>query len=90
MKQAKAFVKSLEDKVNDTKLKRRSIPTYPLFGDLADVDHLRSVIQEAAEASQPHQVLFVFQLKTKKIFNKSVFFLTVSVKHMLLYSIPRW
>lgn len=29
------------------------------------MDHLWGVIQEAANASQPHQVLFVFQLKTQ-------------------------
>lgn len=34
--------------------------TYPEFGDVADVDHLWGVIQEAAKASQPHQILFVF------------------------------
>lgn len=63
--------------VNYADLKRRSIHTYPLFGDLADVDHFRSVIQEAAEASQPHQVLFVFQLKTQyvhRIFSTTLHF----------------
>lgn len=40
--------------------------TYPEFGDVTDVDHLWGVIQEAAKAFQPHQILFVFQLKTKQ------------------------
>ena len=44
--------------------------TYPVFGDLADVDHLRSVIQEAANASQPQQILFVSQLKAQNDFSK--------------------
>lgn len=39
---------------------------HPLFGDVADVDQFRRVVQEAAQASQPHQILFVFQLKTQK------------------------
>lgn len=38
---------------------------HPLFGDVADVDQFRCVVQEAAQASQPHQILFVFQLKTQ-------------------------
>lgn len=33
------------------------------------MDHLWSVIQEAAKASQPHQILFVFQLKANTIYN---------------------
>lgn len=53
-----------EMKMNYTDIKGYS--TYPEFGDVADVDHLWSVIQEAAKASQPHQILFVFKLKNKK------------------------
>lgn len=44
--------------------------TYPLFGDVADFHHLRGVVQEAADASQPMQILFVFQLKTQNGFNE--------------------
>lgn len=40
--------------------------TYPEFGDVANVDHLGRVVQEAPEASQPNQILFVFQLITQK------------------------
>lgn len=32
------------------------------------MDHLWSVVQEAANAPQPHQILFVFQLKTQNDF----------------------
>lgn len=49
-----------------------------LFGDVADVDQFRCVIQEAAQASQPRQILFVLQLKTQnKVepgFNKTLFY----------------
>lgn len=41
---------------------------HPLFGDVADVDQFRRVVQEAAQASQPQQILFVFQLKTQNNF----------------------
>lgn len=41
---------------------------HPLFGDVADVDQFRCVVQEAAQASQPHQILFVLQLKTENNF----------------------
>lgn len=34
------------------------------------MDHLWRVIQEAAQASQPHQILFVFQLKADGIFRR--------------------
>lgn len=44
--------------------------THPEFGDVANVDHLWRVIQEAAKASQPNQILFVFQLQTKNDINK--------------------
>lgn len=27
--------------------------TYPLFGDVAEMDHLWSIVQEATNASQP-------------------------------------
>lgn len=40
-----------------------------LFGDVADVDQFGRVVQEAAQASQPHQILFVFQLKTQSEFD---------------------
>lgn len=40
-----------------------------LFGDVADVDQFRRVVQEAAQASQPRQILFVFQLKTQNRFD---------------------
>lgn len=41
---------------------------HPLLGDVADVDHFRGVVQEAAQAPQPRQVFFVFQLKTPNNF----------------------
>lgn len=41
---------------------------HPLFGDVANVDQFRCVVQEAAQASQPRQILFVFQLKTQNNF----------------------
>lgn len=41
---------------------------HPLFGDVADVDQFRCVVQEAAQASQPRQILFVFQLRTQNNF----------------------
>lgn len=44
----------------------------PLFGDVADVDQFRCVVQEAAQASQPRQILFVFQLKTQSNFKPCV------------------
>lgn len=34
------------------------------------MDHLRRVVQEAAKASQPHQILFVFQLKANRTFRR--------------------
>ena len=43
--------------------------TYPQFGDVADMHHLWGVVQEAANASEPHQILFVFQLKAQNDFN---------------------
>lgn len=42
---------------------KKLFTTHPLFGNVAHVDHLWRVIQEAAKASQPHQILFVFQLE---------------------------
>lgn len=60
--------------------------TYSEFGDVTDVDHLWGVIQEAAKAFQPHQILFVFQLKTKQNqLNKQVHFVKVCVKLMSLF-----
>lgn len=41
-----------------------------LFGDVADVDQFGRVVQEAAQASQPHQILFVFQLKAQNKFDR--------------------
>lgn len=35
---------------------------YSELVDVADGDHLRGVVQEAAHASQPHQILFVSEL----------------------------
>lgn len=43
--------------------------TYPEFCNVANMDHLWSVIKEAAQASQPDQILFVFQLKAKHDLN---------------------
>lgn len=36
---------------------------YPKFGDFTDSDHLWGVYHEAANASQPVQILFIFQLQ---------------------------
>lgn len=36
---------------------------YFKLGDLTDSDHLRGVRHEAANASQPVQILFIFQLQ---------------------------
>lgn len=49
---------------------RGIVSTYPELGDVADMDHLRGVVQETAQASQPHQILFVFQLETQNCVSK--------------------
>lgn len=48
----------------------KSSISHPLFGNVAHMDHLWRVIQEAAQASQPHQILFVFQLKADRVFRR--------------------
>lgn len=60
----------------------------PLFGDVADVDQFRCVVQEAAQASQPHQILFVFQLKTQSNFKPCAteLYFTEKKKHFVALS----
>lgn len=68
--------------------------TYPQFVDVADMDHLWGVVQEATNAPQPHQILFVFQLKTQNNFNFHFFFNFAKADSYLFFfffcAIPRW
>jgi hypothetical protein len=43
-------------------MKKKGKAIYPELANVADSDHLRCVIHEAANASQPQKVLLVSQL----------------------------